>query len=696
MQLILLIILFICQVAWAQTPVSMRPPETRKDNVKEIIHDVEIVDPYRWLEDQESAETRAWIEEQNEYTASLIGNLPGRENLEKRLGELMRIDNINMPLVRNGRYFFMKRLADQELFVIYMRKGLTGKDEVLIDPHGMSPDRTTSVGLWGVSEDGTILAYGVRQGGEDEASIRLLDVNRLKDLPDHLPKARYHGFSFKPDNSGFYYIRHKAEGSRIYYHDMGTDPANDVEIFGQEYGPEKIISVSLSDEGTDLLIHVRYGAGASKTEIYYQDVAGKGPIVPVVKGIDAAFSGTVAGDKIYVQTTWKAPNSRVLAVNIKDIPQELSEWQEIIPETDATLRFRAAGGKLIVRYLENVVSRVKVFEPDGQYLRDIDFPASGTSYVSGRWKSNEAFFYYSSFHIPPTIYRYDVGKGTKEVWAKQNVPIKSDNIEVRQVWYNSKDGTKIPMFLVHQEGIRLDGSNPTLLTGYGGFYSSLTPDYSQLATIWVENGGVFAQPNLRGGGEFGQEWHKAGMLENKQNVFDDFISAAEWLIRKGYTNPDRLCIRGGSNGGLLVGAALTQRPELFKAVVCSYPLLDMVRYHKFLVAPLWIAEYGSADDPEQFKYLYAYSPYHQVKTGTEYPAVIFFTGDADTRVAPSHARKMAALLQNETGSDNPVLLHYETRSGHSGGQPLGKQIEVMTNWLGFLFWQLGMADAVAD
>jgi prolyl oligopeptidase len=336
---------------------------------------------------------------------------------------------------------------------------------------------------------------------------------------------------------------------------------------------------------------------------------------------------------------------------------------------------------------------VRICDVDGKPAGEISFPAIGTvSGVSGRWGSDEAFFSFSSFHIPTTIYRYEVSTGRKSVWARLEVPVDSETMELEQVWYKSKDGTEVPMFLLHKKGIALDGNNPVLLTGYGGFNISLTPRFRATAVAWVEAGGVFAIPNLRGGGEFGEKWHEAGMFGNKQNVFDDFIAAAEWLIENKYTNPGRLAIAGGSNGGLLVGAALTQRPELFKAVVCSYPLLDMLRYHKFLVARFWISEYGSSDDPEQFKYLYEYSPYHNVKKGVKYPAVLFVTGDADTRVAPLHARKMAALLQASTGSEEPVLLKYDTKAGHAGGMPVEKQIEDSTDMLSFLFWQLGMGE----
>ncbi|MFQ5817769.1 MAG: prolyl oligopeptidase family protein [Terriglobia bacterium] len=675
-------------VAGAQAPAPKLPPKTRTDNVKEILHGVEIVDPYRWLEDQQSPETRAWIDAQNEYTQSVIGSLAGREQLKQRLTELMKIDTLGQPRVRNGRYFFSKRLANQDLFVIYMRKGLTGKDEVLIDPHPWSPDRTTSATLLDVSNDGSVVAYGVRQGGEDEITVKLLEVDTRKDLPDQLPRARYFSVSLKPDKTGFYYARHGAEGPRIYYHAMGEDPVADRELFGTGYGPDKIIAAELSEDGRYLLITVFHGW--VRSEVYYQDLAKPGPIVPVVNDIAALFGGEIAGDQLFLQTNWEAPNGRLLAVDLKNPGRE--HWRELIPESAAVIRgFSLAGGKLFVNYLRNVRSVVKTFTPAGRYVRDIAFPTLGSvSGVSGRWGSPEAFFVFSSFHTPTTIYRYDVATGRQAVWARLEVPVDTNQFAVRQVWYESKDSTLVPMFLVHRKGIKLDGSNPTLLSGYGGFNASLTPIFSSTAVAWVERGGVFAMPNLRGGGEFGEAWHRAGKLEKKQNVFDDFIAAAKWLIENGYTQPSKLAIRGGSNGGLLVGAALTQRPELFQAVVCTYPLLDMLRYHKFLVARFWVPEYGSADDPEQFNYLYAYSPYHRVKPGMPYPAVLFITGDFDTRVDPLHARKMAALLQSATGSKQPVLLRYDTKSGHSGGRPLSKQIEDSTDELHFLFWQLGV------
>jgi len=666
------------------------PPPTRVDNVAETLHGVTITDPYRWLEDQNSPETRAWINAQNKYTASTLGALPIRAKIRERLTQLLKIDTISAPFARGGRYFLSKRRADQNQSVIYVRKGLKGQDEVLLDPNTMSADQSTSVQIQDVSADGKLLAYGVRQGGEDEVTISLLDVDARKELADRLPKGRI-GVSLKPDKTGFYYSRFTNNvGGRIYYHAMGTDPAKDTEVFGKGYGPQVFVGANVSPDGHYLFLVASHGSAGDKTELYFQDLKTNGSITPIVNDISAGFSTDIAGDHLYLLTNWNAPNRHIFDVDLKKPAR--NNWREVVPEgTSVITGVSSVGGKLFVEYLENAVSRTKVFEPSGKHVRDIAFPTIGTaSGMRGDWDRDEGFYTFSSFAQPTTIYRYSAASGKQEVFARINVPVQSDQIELKQVWYESKDKTKIPMFLVYKKGLKLDGNNPVFLTGYGGFNVSRTPGFSSLAAYWAESGGVYALPNLRGGGEFGEKWHKAGMLANKQNVFDDFIRAAEWLIKNKYTNPSKLAISGGSNGGLLVGAAMTQRPDLFQAVVCSYPLLDMIRYQSFLVARFWVPEYGSAENADQFKYIHVYSPYHHVKKGEKYPAVLFVTGDADTRVAPLHARKMTALVQASTGSDRPVLLHYNTKAGHSGGLPVSQQIEDQTDELSFLFWQLGV------
>jgi len=672
----------------AQAPKA--PPATKIDNVTENINGVTITDPYRWLEDQNSPETRAWINAQDQYTESILAKLPGRDQIHQRLEKLVNIDTITAPIERGGRYFFYKRHADQNQRVVYLRRGLKGNDEVLIDPNTMGPDATTSVGIVDLSEDGKLLVYNVRHGGEDETSVAILDVDSRKDLPDKLPRARYFGFAMKPDKSGFFYSKSTDGLPGVFYHELGTDASRDPQVFGKGFGKTDITRPTISEDGRYMVIFVSHGAAADNVKVYVQNLESKGPITAVVDDLAANFEGEVEAGHLYLRTNWAAPKSRIVDVDLASPARD--HWHTIVPEGESAIQsFSLAGGKLFVRYLENVTTRVGVFDPNGRLVREIKFPAIGTAgSINGRWSSTEAFYTFTSFAQPATIYRYDVATGDQQEWARINVPIAGDQIEVQQVWYQSKDKTRVPMFLVYKKGLRLDGNRPVFLTGYGGFNLSLTPSFSALAAYWAENGGVFAQPNLRGGGEFGETWHRAGILENKQNVFDDFIAAAEWLVDNHYTRRSRLAISGGSNGGLLVGAALTQRPDLFQAVVCSFPLLDMVRYQNFLVARFWVPEYGSSEDPKLFPHILKYSPYHNVKKGVKYPAVLFITGDSDTRVAPLHARKMTALLQASTGSDRPILLHYDTKAGHSGGLPVSKQIDNMTDELSFLFWQLGV------
>ncbi len=672
-----------------------KPPQTRRDNVREVIHGITITDPYRWLEDQESPETRAWIDAQNAYSRAMFDAMPGREQLKRRIAELRRVDIIGMPVVRNGLYFFSRRRPDQDLSVLYFRRSLKGKDEVLLDPHPLSADHSVSAFLASVSEDASIAAYVLRRGGQDEVTVAFRSTSTLRDLPDRMPAARYHSVSITPDNRAVYYTRVEKTGPRIYRHRIGQDIATDQLVFGQGLGPEMLARGSLSEDGRYLLIQVSHGVGgATRDEVYYQDLVAGGPTRTVVNDLEAKFNPYIGGNSLYLWTNWKARNWRILSIDLNEPPHRIADhdnWREVVPEAKSVIdSFSLAGRRLFVGYLENVVSRVRLFSPEGKHLRDISFPTLGTVTTAfGRWTSDEAFYLFTSYQVPFTIYRYQVSSGNQEVWSRQQVPVDSNRFEVKQVWYLSKDGAKIPMFLVYKTGLKADRYRPVLLTGYGGFSASSTPFFNAQAVVWAERGGIFAEANLRGGGEFGEAWHEAGMLARKQNVFDDFIGAAEWLIKNGYTQPSKISIEGTSNGGLLVGAALTQRPDLFQAVVCRYPLLDMIRYHRFLVARWWVPEYGSSADPEQFKYLFAYSPYHHVKTGMKYPAVLMVSGDADTRVAPLHARKMTALLQASTASNRPIALKYEIKSGHAGGRPLGLMIEDEADELGFLLWQLG-------
>jgi len=670
---------------------SEAPPSTREDNVKDVIHGVTIVDPYRWLEDQQSAETRSWIEAQNRYTASQLGARPSLPELRTRLAGLLRTDRVGVPLVRSGSYFFSMQGADQDLALICRRRGLRGTIETLVDPLPLSPDHTTSVGLVAVSEDGERLAYNVRRGGTDEVEIHVLDVDSKQDLPDRLPWALYGSLSWTKDGRGFYYDRRTRDaGGRIYYHELGTDVARDAEVFGEGYGRDIWVGCDVSDDGRYLLLTAAHGWG--RDEVYVREIAGHAPIRTVVKDIDAHFEITLVGDRFIVRTDWKAPKYRLMRGDVANPSPE--SWREIVPERQDVLQgYSIIAGKIFATYLHNVATQIKIFSPTGDSLGAVPLPGLGSGSVSGEVSGNEEFVSFSSFTSPPTVYRDSLPGGQRSVWSRATYDVDPERFTVEQVWYPSKDGTRVPMFLVHKKGLALDGNRPVLLYGYGGFNVPELPAFRASAVIFAEHDGVFALANIRGGSEFGEAWHRAGMLANKQNVFDDFIAAAQWLIANHYTRPARLAIQGGSNGGLLVGAALTQHPELYQAVLCQFPDLDMVRYYQFKNNnPPALLEYGNAADSVQFNYLYAYSPYQHVKPRTAYPAVMLTSGDADTRVPPLQARKMTARLQAATSSGRPVLLRYDTQAGHAGGRPLAKIVDDTASELAFLFWQLGMED----
>jgi prolyl oligopeptidase len=679
----------------SEIPMVAAPPATRVAPVTDTLHGETLVDPYRWLEDQQAPETREWIAAQNAYTDAFLAKYPGRQALVDRAAQLMKIDSQGMPTVRGGRYFFSRRAADQDLPAICVAEGANGEPTVLIDPKSLDDGKSKTVSLMEISDDGELLLYGVRHAGEDEVTVRFFNVSKRRDIPVEMPRGRYFGVSLTPDKKTLFYTLHGKEGSRVLRRSVSLEAATPSlgepkTLFGEGYDTGVIVSPSLSEDGAYLLLHVFYGSAAKKTDVYFQSLkeGADAPIRPLVSDIEARFLAGAVDHRAFVTTNWNAPRNRVLLVDLRK--PERANWKEIIPEREGVLEdLSAVGGRLYANYLVDVKSSVTVFDAMGKELRRIAFPTLGTvSGVGGRWDGKEAFFAFSGFQTPSTIYREAVETGEQKVWSKLNVPVDTDAFESQQVFYTSKDGTRIPMFVLHRKGLKLDGNNPTMLYGYGGFNNSLTPFFSARAVLWMEQGGVYCVANLRGGGEYGEEWHQAGMQARKQNVFDDFHAAAEWLIAKKYTRPEKLAISGGSNGGLLVGAALTQRPELFRAVVCSYPLLDMVRYHKFLVARFWIPEYGSSDDPEQFRTLLAYSPYHNVKEGGKYPATLFITGDADTRVDPLHARKMAALLQAKTGSDRPVLLRYDTKLGHTGARPVSKSVEDLADEMSFLLGEL--------
>ena len=671
----------------ACTTTKLPAPATEARPVTETVHGVAITDPYRWLEDQESPETRAWIDRENAYTDAMLGQLPDKGRLAQRIESLLSTDQMSFPIVRNGRYFFTRRPAGQDLFSIYMRESTSGPDILLIDAAPMSPKHTTNVGIEALSDDGKTLSYYVRQGGADETEVHFYDVDARQDVGTSLNVARYIGVSLTGDGRTAYFTRYTGKDQHIYR--RAVTGGDEQALFGEGYGPDKIVASGISDDGRYLLIQVSYGAAAKKTELYIKDLTNDGPIRTIVNDLDARSSVDGAGDKLIIQTNWNAPNERIMIADASN--PERANWKELVPENKnaAMQSVSLAGGKIYANYLENVKPRVIGYTIEGRPQEEIKFDTIGTvSNLVGQWNSPIAFYRFASFAVPPTTYAYDVPSGKSTQFFRVNAPVNSADFIVEQVWYPSKDGTRIPMFLMYKKGLQRNGMNPTLLTGYGGFVISELPNFSSNAVTWAENGGVYALANLRGGGEFGETWHRAGMLDKKQNVFDDFIGAAQYLIDQHYTSPQHLGISGGSNGGLLVTAFLTQRPDLVKAVVCSYPLIDMIRYQRFLVARLWVPEYGSSEDPEQFKWIYAYSPYQHVAKGTKYPAVLFISGDSDTRVAPLHARKMTAMMQANNGSNHPVLLRYHVSSGHSGGEPLKEQVNNQAESLVFLMWQL--------
>jgi len=696
------VFLIVMGMALASDPTTA-PPKVKAMPTEETINGRKIVDPYRWLEDASSPETQKYVTDQLAYSRSILDPLPGRDKIHGRLEQLLAIGNITVPQPGGNYYFYTRREGMQNQPVLYVREGVNGKDRVLVDANALAADGTIALDWWTPTHDGKYVAYGTSPSGSEMSTLHVIETATGKALPDIIERTRAASIAWKLDNSGFYYTRYPRKGDvaagqemynrHVFYHVLGGDPAKDALIFGEGRDPEDWPNVQLSNDDRWLLINV--SQGWTKSELYLADIKSEAAPVRITSGKNFLYSGEVFDGKIYITTNEDAPRYRVLVTNASNPARE--NWQEIVSQSDAILQGTAVfGGKLAAAYEKNATSQLKLLDLNGKPIADIPLPGIGTlAGLGGLWDRDEAFFGFQSFTVAPSVYRYDLKARNSALWAKVDAPsVDSSAYEVQQEWCHSKDGTRVPMFIVHKKGLIKNGKNPTLLTGYGGFNVSLTPTFSRGIYLWLEHGGIYAVANLRGGAEFGEDWHRAGMLEKKQNVFDDFISAAEYLISEKYTDRDHLGIQGGSNGGLLMGAALTQRPDLFRAVICQVPLLDMLRYQNFQIAKLWIPEYGSADDPKQFEWLYAYSPYHHVKPGIEYPAILFMTADTDTRVDPMHAKKMAALMQSEAkngqSTERPILLRIEPKAGHGAGKPVTKQIQEGTDVYSFLFWQLGV------
>ena len=677
------------------------PPETARDPVVDTLHGVAIADDYRWLEDQDSPETRAWIAEQNAYAERIVGDTPLRRGLEARLRELMDVPGALFPRRAGDFEYFAFRAPGREVAAIVRRPAPeepqrdpinpSGDFEVVIDPLDIHPDGTTSVSIRDFSPDGDLMMYAIRDGGQDEVQIRIRDLATGEDLPDRLPNFLYGSTFFDPEGTGFYYTwRSREIGPRVRHHTLGTDIAQDVELFGDGHGPEKFINVTQGGDGRYLVYTVQHGW--ARSDVYVQDLdagGGAGPR-PLIVGAAARFRARFVDGELYLLTNVDAPKNRVFAVDLGR--PDPADWREVIAETDDLLTdYQIIGDEIYAEYLQSVSSRIVRYDLDGTRIGEIPVPEHHVATLRP-WGEGAALLTLTSLVTPSHIVRLDLETMETEPWLLSASPFDGTGYEVAQVWYTSADGTEAPMYVAHRSGLEPNGEAPTLLYGYGGFNVNLLPRFDPRAAAWMERGGVYAMATLRGGGEFGETWHRAGMLEHKPNVFDDFIGAAEWLIGNGYTNPDRLAIRGVSNGGLLVGSALTKRPDLYRAVFCGLPDLDMVRFNQFTDANNMPAllEYGNAAVAEEFEVLRTFSPYQNVRDGVAYPAVMLTQGDLDTRVPPLQARKMAARLQAATSSGLPVILDYDPRTGHAGGRTFSRNVRNTAMELAFLLGQLGV------
>ncbi|WP_426757371.1 prolyl oligopeptidase family serine peptidase [Myxococcus sp. Y35] len=680
----------------------MSYPATRAEQIVDTLHGVQVADPYRWLEDEKAPEVQAWMKAQDAFAREQLATFPGRDALAKRFKELFYTDSISTPSRRNGRYFYTRTHKDKEKGIVYWRQGESGPEKVLLDPNTWSEDGTVSLGTWSVSWDGKKVAFAQKPNAADEAVLHVIDVDSGEwSKVDVIEGGKYATPRWTPDSKGFYYewlptdpsikVDERPGYTTIRYHVLGTDPAKDAVVHERTGDPTTFLQSDLSRDGKYLFVYIL--RGWSENDIYWKR-PGEKDFRLLVKGEGAKYEVHAWKDRFYVLTDEGAPRQRIFEVD--PAKPARAAWKEIVAEDPvASLQsVNIVGGHLALEYLKDATTEVRVATLKGQPVRTVQLPGVGAaSNLVGLEDLDEAYFVFTSFTTPRQIYKTSVSTGKSELWAKVDLPMNPEQYKVEQVFYPSKDGTKVPMFVVHRKDLALDGNAPTLLYGYGGFNVSMEPTFRASILPWLDAGGVYAVANLRGGGEYGKAWHDAGRLDKKQNVFDDFHAAAEYLVQAKYTQPKRLAIHGGSNGGLLVGAAMTQRPELYGAVVCAVPLLDMVRYHLFGSGRTWIPEYGTADKAEDFKTLYAYSPYHHVRPGVRYPALLMMAADHDDRVDPMHARKFVAAVQNAPGNPAPALLRIEANAGHGGADQVAKAIESSTDLYAFLFHALEVQGA---
>ena len=678
-------------------------PVTKKVDQQDSYFGTTIADPYRWLEDANSAETHDWVVEQNKLTQSYLGTIPEREAIKQRLTKLWNYERFSTPSKQGGRYFYTRNDGLQNQAVLYTVKKLSDEPRLLLDPNTLSADGTVALAGTSISPNGKFLAYATAASGSDWNEWKVRDIDTGKDLTDEIKWAKFSGASWTKDNTGFFYSRYDAPKEatkladinyfqKLYFHKLGTPQSADVLVFDRPDQKEWAFGGSkVSDDGNYLIITATQGT-ERKNRIFYKDLRQKSAkVVGLLEEFDASYSFIDnVGPVFYFATDNKAPKSRVIAIDIRK--PAVADWKEIVPQSEQTLvSANILNNQLVLDYLKDAQTQITITDLNGKLVRAVELPGIGSAGgFGGKRQDTETFYSYTSFTTPATIYRYDMKTGKSTVYRQPKVDFDPNAFDVRQQFFTSRDGTRVPMFIVSKKGMKLDGSNPTYLYGYGGFNISLTPAFSGANLAWVEMGGVYVMANLRGGGEYGEAWHQAGTKLNKQNVFDDFIGAAEWLVANKVTSPAKLSIGGGSNGGLLVGAAMTQRPDLFAAAIPQVGVLDMLRFHKFTVGWGWVPDYGSSDDAEQFKALVKYSPLHNLKAGGCYPATMITTADHDDRVVPAHSFKFAAAAQAAQGGAAPVLIRIDSKAGHGAGKPTAKQIEEVADRWGFLSRALKM------
>ena len=696
----LLLVLGLVQIPMMATSLSY-PPSPRHDQV-DIYHGVAVPDPYRWLEDPQSAASRQWIEAQNQVTSAYLETLAGRSAISDRLTQLWNFERYSTPFKQGGRYFYFKNDGLQNQSVLYTLPSLEAEPRMLLDPNTLSEDGTVSLSGMAVSENGAYLAYGLSSAGSDWVEWYVRDIATGVDTDDRLQWVKFSGASWSHDHQGFFYSRYdepdettKLEAvnyyQKLYYHRLGNPQGDDVLVYDRPDQKEWGFGGGVTEDGQYLIISVWKGTDPNNL-VFYKDLrAPDSPVVELITEFEASYSFVDnEGSLFWFRTDLEAPKGRLIAIDIAQ--PERGAWQEIIPESDDTLEgVGLLNHQFVADYLKDAYTTIRIFSLTGELVREVALPGIGSAGgFDGKRGDTEAFYSFTSFTVPSAIYRYDMVTGQSTLYRQPEVDFDPAAYTTTQVFYESKDGTRVPMFITHKTGLELNGQNPTLLYGYGGFSISLTPAFSVGNLVWMEMGGIYAVPNLRGGGEYGEEWHQAGTKLHKQTVFDDFIAAAEWLMAAGYTSPAKLAIMGGSNGGLLVGACMTQRPDLFAAALPAVGVMDMLRFNQFTIGWAWESDYGSPQNEAEFRALYAYSPLHNLKPGTAYPATLITTADHDDRVVPAHSFKFAAALQAAHQGEAPVLIRIETKAGHGAGKPTAKVIEEVADKWAFLAANLGM------